>query len=78
MYNLKTIENLKKTDKYDWFTYIDVINWNEHWRLKSYNNETKTAFIVFKCNNDWENWLNYTAQWCNYNNLIRKKQLWNH
>ena len=71
-YKWEIIEKLNDANIGDRFTYIDVINWNESWRLKSYNNDTKTAFIVFKCDNNWNNnWLNYTAQWCSYDRIIR-------
>ena len=69
-YEWEIIENLSAEDIWKWITYIDVIRGNETWKLKSFNNETKRAFIVFKCNWEWDRWQEYTAQMCNYNDLI--------
>lgn len=64
------VETLKESDLYNWFDYTtnDTV---ETWKLKSYNNDTKTAFIVFRYNNNWEKWTNYTAQWCKYSDIAR-------
>lgn len=34
----------------------------EEWVIKNFNNKRKVAFVVYKCNNDWSNYQNYT--WC--------------
>ena len=41
----------------------------EIWKIKSFNNKTKTAFVVFKCNNQWDNYADYTWEGCDYINL---------
>ncbi len=38
-------------------------------KIKSYNNEKKIAFVVYSCNNDWNNYLQYTAEATNYEDL---------
>ncbi len=43
----------------------DIGKWVEYWpnqetgRIKSWN--TRFIFVVYKCDNDWDNFLNYTA-----------------
>lgn len=73
MYKEQEIKELKQTDMYDWFSYKDPFNWWETGRLKAYNNDTQTAYIVFKCDDDRENRLNYTAEWCKYSDIERFK-----
>lgn len=70
-YKWKVITHLTEKDIWKWITYIDVFKWCETWKLKSFNNETQTAFIVFKCNNnrDLDHWKDYTAEACGYNDL---------
>ena len=71
------ITNLKDTDIWKNITYwcklIRWVKWNlykyETWKLKSFNNETQTAWIVFKCNDDWSNFQNYTGESCSYSDL---------
>ena len=65
------INEFKKSDMYDFFYFSD--NWEDKikGRLKSYNNDTQNAYLVFNCNNDWENWFNYTPQKCDYSFLFR-------
>lgn len=61
-----------------WFTYIpnhakdDMSQW-ESGKLKRYNNETRTAFIVYSANDNWDgdHWLDYTAAGTNYDDLIK-------
>ena len=35
---------------------------NDKGIIKSFSDDYKKAFVVFKCNNDWEDYKNYTAQ----------------
>lgn len=34
---------------------------NEEGIIKSISNEDKKAFVVYKCGNDWDNYMNYTG-----------------
>ena len=70
-YEWEIISKLSDSDVGKWFTHINVFAWNESGKLKSYNNDTQTAFIVFKCNDnwDWDHWKDYTAQSCSYMDL---------
>lgn len=70
-YEGEIINEFSESDIWKWVTYIDVFKWNETWKLKSFDNEKQIAYIVFKCNNNWdgEDWKDYTAQSCNYSNL---------
>jgi len=45
---------------------------NERGKIKSYNNETQIAWVVYKCNNNWDSdrWKNYTGQSTKYEDLI--------
>jgi len=67
----KGIEKLSESDIWSWVTYVDPFNWNERWKIKSFNNERKVAFVVFKCN--WYRlsnfWKDFTAPSCNYMDL---------
>jgi len=70
-YEWVIIEKMTDEDIWKWITYIDVINWDEIWKIKSFNNDTKTAFVVFNANQnwDWNHWKDYTAQGCKYSDL---------
>lgn len=66
------ITNLKESDVGTVFIYIDRTSQEaEPWMLKSYNNDTETAFIVFKCNNEWNRFEEFTWQSCKYNSIVR-------
>lgn len=54
-----------------WFTYIDGVGSEEKGRLKSFNNDTQTAFIVYKANENWDgdHWKDYTAQGTSYSDI---------
>lgn len=41
----------------------------EFGRLKSFDNNAKVAWVVYKCSDDWDNWQNYTAAQTNYSDL---------
>ncbi len=68
-YEWEIILELSEKDIWKNITYIDVFKWCETWKIKSFNNDLKIAYVVFKCNNDWNNFKNYTAEACNYNSL---------
>jgi len=67
---------LTQNDIGKWFTYIQFDNSEEKGKLKSFNNEYKTAFIVYKCNNNWDldHWKDYTAEGTNYKDIKELKE----
>jgi len=67
-YKWKIITKMNKSDIWRMVTYIDI--WGcEDWKIKSFNNETQTAFVVYKCNNNWLMYEQYTAQATKYSDL---------
>jgi hypothetical protein len=45
----------------------------EEWVIKSYSNDSKVAWVVYKCNNDGNNYKNYTWVPTNFCDLSFKK-----
>ena len=68
-YEWKIINKMFDSDIWRYVYYIDVIKWIEKWRIKRFDNEKQIAYVVFKCNNDWGTYKDYTAEACDYNNL---------
>ncbi len=52
--------------------YRDDFWWRECWKLKSYNNDKRIAYVVYKCNKnrDWDHRKDYTAQATSYNDIV--------
>jgi hypothetical protein len=52
-------------------TYTDGVGEKETGKIKSFNNETQTAFVVYKANGNWDgdHWKDYTAQGTSYSDL---------
>ena len=75
------IKELTNEDIGQWFTYVpshapeDKSQW-ETGKLKSFNNETQTAFIVYAANDNWDgdHWKDYTAQSTRYDDLIKGRE----
>ena len=67
---IKNISFLTDGDLGRWVVYKPELE-NERGRIKSFNNETKTAWVVYKCNNNWDldHWKDYTAQSTKYQDL---------
>ena len=60
----------KMNDSCIWhkITYVSI--WKcEEWIIKSYDNKLMIAWVVFKCNNDWKNYKDYTAELCKFIDL---------
>jgi len=74
----KSIKNLTAEDIGKFIFYVPFEGCStsliEKGRIKSFNNDKETAFVVYKCVEDWDNYLDYTASCTNYNNLFLKKQ----
>lgn len=49
--------------------YIPQVGEPERGRIKSYDNHTHTAWVVYKCDDDWDNYGEYTAAATNYSDL---------
>lgn len=54
------IPKLTDADKGRWVEYIGLNGEREKGRIKSWNQSF--IFVVYKCNGDWNNYENYTAQ----------------
>lgn len=67
----KIEKTLSESDLGQWFTYIDGTGSEEKGKLKNFNNETRIAWIVYKCNENWDgdHWKDYTAQATNYSDI---------
>lgn len=55
-----------------WFTYIQKGSGKEErGKLKSFDNERKTAWIVYHANENWDadHWKDYTAAATNYSDI---------
>lgn len=39
--------------------------------VKKYDNSRKVAWVVYKCDGNWDNFENYTASCTNYSDLLR-------
>ena len=71
---MNQITKLTEDDLWKRVIYKAFCVWDteEEWVIKSFNNESKTAFVVYKCNWDWSNYQNYTGQGTNYCDLTFK------
>ncbi len=69
-------KKLKESDIGGWLTYIRFDGTGERGKLKSFNNETQTAWIVYKCDNNWNDnrWKNYTAASTKYDDIKELKE----
>jgi hypothetical protein len=67
---IMTEADIKSIVTYIPFKGCDRSLW-EMGKVKSYNNAQKIAWVVYKCNNDWDNFENYTAAATNYSDLLR-------
>jgi len=65
------MKQLTENDIGKWFTYISFGDKEERGKLKSFDNETKTAYIVYKANGNWDgdHWKDYTAECTNYSDI---------
>lgn len=65
------IHNLFKQDIGKWVYYHGSAGEVERGKIKHFNNETKFAWVVYKCNNNWDgdHWKDYTAQMTSYADL---------
>jgi hypothetical protein len=68
---MSKITELTIKDLWRWITYTDWVWEKSVWKLKGYDNEAKTALIVFKSNSnrDAKHRTEYTAECCDYSDL---------
>jgi len=69
MKTTKTFEQLNENEIGDWVNYKD----GQRGKIKNFNNDTKTAWVVYKCNENWDldHWKDYTAEATNYRDLTK-------
>ena len=44
-------------------------------KIKSFDNDKQRAFVVYNCDNDWKNYLDYTAAGTRYEDLYLPSKL---
>lgn len=72
------ITQLQQEDIGQWFTYVpshapeDRAEW-ESGKLKGYNNESRTAWIVYNANGNWDgdHWKDYTGASTSFDDIIK-------
>lgn len=66
----QSIIELTEKDIGRWATYKPELE-NERGKIKSFDNERKVAWVVYKCNENWDldHWKDYTAACTNYSDL---------
>ena len=72
---MKKIEKLSESDIWKKVLYSAFCVWSfkEEWIIKSFENDTKTAWVVYKFNNNRGNYKNYTWFPTNYCDLTFNK-----
>ena len=72
---MKKIEKLTKDDLWKMVEYwaFNEFDETEQWVIKSFSNESKVAWVVYKCNNNWSRYKDYTWVSTNYSDLSFKK-----
>lgn len=66
------IKELTDRDLGRWIYYEGGAGERENGRIKSFNNETRIAFVVYNANGNWDadHWKDYTAQSTKYDDLV--------
>ena len=67
---MKKVTKLTDADIGKWVTYAPKRE-NERGKIKSFSNENRIAFVVYKANGNWDmdHWKDYTAQSTQYDDL---------
>jgi len=67
------IKELHNEDLGKWIIYTPN---NERGKIKTFDNKNKVAWIVYRCNNNWDldHWKDYTAEATKYNDLSFSKE----
>ena len=66
------IENLTEQNIGAYVMYNANYSTPEMGRIRAYDNEKKTCFVVYKCNGNWNDYRNYTSQSTKYSDLTFK------
>ena len=66
---MKVVTDLTKNDISRWAFYKPQVGELERGKIKSFDNKAQVAWVVYKCNEDWDNYENYTAASTNYSDL---------
>lgn len=53
----------------EWVTYVDGSGHEEKGRIKKLDNHKQVAWVVYKCNGDWDNYQKYTGQSTKYSDI---------
>lgn len=64
------ITNLNRRDIGRWIYYMGLAGEREGGKIKSFNNESRTAWVVFKCDGNWDHYETYTGESVNYDDLF--------
>jgi len=69
---METIEPVKQLTKEDEGRWVIYTGTGEKGRIKSFSNERRIAWVVYKCNKNWDadHWKDYTAESTNYSDLV--------
>ena len=69
--NKQQVEKLYNSNLGCWLVYKPELE-NEKGKLLRYDNEKKIAWVVYKCNNNWDldHWKDYTAEATKYEDLF--------
>jgi hypothetical protein len=67
------IKELHNEDLGKWIIYTPN---NERGKIKTFDNKNKVAWIVYRCNNNWDldHWKDYTAEGTNYKDIKELKE----
>jgi len=66
------IKSLTEADKGRWVIYSKIAEQQRIGRIKSWNESH--IFVVYKCDEDWDNYADYTAEATSVNDLIFKEK----
>ncbi len=64
-------KQLKDSDIGKWFTYVPSFGTEERGKLKSFDNHSQTAWIVYHANDNWDgnHWKDYAGIATKYSDL---------
>lgn len=63
------MKKLNKTDIGRILTYVEFDGSEQKGKLKAFDNEKQIAWIVYKCNNNWDRFKDYTAAATKYSDI---------
>ena len=63
------ITKLEDQDIGRWIKYVEFDGSTSSGKIKSFNNETQIAWVVYDCGGNWSDYRNYTGQATSYRDL---------